>query len=177
MASEGKETEKNYFTYLKNKIVEEKTLSNDKIDLPLFQIEGVGMIGERLIDEAEKYFRRTPRQYKYKWLVFDKDDLSSNDFHRLIEMAESRGFRVAWSNECFELWLVLHFEFLNTGVTRDQYITKLDKHLQDRGLATGYKKSDHAVFDFTFELTEVTLKNAENLNKQQGTEGNHTPSS
>lgn len=152
-------------------------MSNDKIDLPLFQIEGVGMIGERLIDEAEKYFRRTPRQYKYKWLVFDKDDLSSNDFHRLIEMAESRGFRVAWSNECFELWLVLHFEFLNSGITRDQYITKLDKHLQDRGLATGYKKSDHAVFDFTFELTEVTLKNAENLNKQQGTEGNHTPSS
>lgn len=56
IASEGKETEKNYFTHLKNKIVEEKTLSNNKIDLPIFQIEGIGMVGETLINEAEKYF-------------------------------------------------------------------------------------------------------------------------
>ncbi|WP_159477960.1 RloB family protein [Dyadobacter sp. 3J3] len=54
------------------------------------------------------------------WCVYDRDlehtDLTQikkvNDlqFDNAISLAEDAGIRVAWSNDCFELWILLHFE-------------------------------------------------------------------
>lgn len=33
--------------------------------------------------------------------------------------------RSAWTNEAFELWYYLHFEYLDTGISREAYIDKL----------------------------------------------------
>ncbi|WP_407918897.1 RloB domain-containing protein [Fusobacterium necrogenes] len=33
---------------------------------------------------------------------------------------------VTWSNEAIELWFLLHFEFISTGISREQYIGKLN---------------------------------------------------
>lgn len=52
------------------------------------------------------------------WCVFDRD-IESNDseiqkgnisFDESIETAINKGFKVAWSNDAFELWVLLHFE-------------------------------------------------------------------
>lgn len=52
------------------------------------------------------------------WCVFDRDNgqidtklVSDNvSFNESIAMAERRGLKVAWSNDAFELWILLHFE-------------------------------------------------------------------
>ena len=52
------------------------------------------------------------------WCVFDRDieeNVSENlkgntSFDESIETAKARGFNVAWSNDAFELWILLHFE-------------------------------------------------------------------
>lgn len=49
------------------------------------------------------------RTYDQCWVVFDKDDFPANDFNQAIALAERNGFRVAYSNQAFEYWFLLHF--------------------------------------------------------------------
>lgn len=48
------------------------------------------------------------------WCVFDHDKKGEpnehHNFNTSIETAQNRGFNVAWSNDAFELWILLHFE-------------------------------------------------------------------
>jgi RloB-like protein len=50
------------------------------------------------------------------WCVFDRDKTENGTdgkdlaFNGSIQHAEAIGMRVAWSNDCFELWILLHFE-------------------------------------------------------------------
>ncbi|HMZ32282.1 MAG TPA: RloB family protein, partial [Methanoregulaceae archaeon] len=47
------------------------------------------------------------------WVVFDKDSSDENEtkikrFEDAFTIAEKENFKVAYSNEVFELWLLLH---------------------------------------------------------------------
>ncbi|NTW31284.1 MAG: RloB domain-containing protein [Bacteroidetes bacterium] len=52
------------------------------------------------------------------WCVYDRDIeeiesellLGNNKFDESVETAKAKGFKVAWSNDAFELWVLLHFE-------------------------------------------------------------------
>lgn len=48
------------------------------------------------------------------WCVFDSDKKGENNehhnFNTSIDTAQNLGFKVAWSNDAFELWILLHFE-------------------------------------------------------------------
>ncbi|HCT29735.1 MAG TPA: abortive phage resistance protein [Bacteroidales bacterium] len=71
------------------------------------------------------------------WCVFDRDSeedltqvqLGNTSFNVSIDTAISKGFKVAWSNDSFELWILLHFEdvsHLNTAhKSRDYYYNRL----------------------------------------------------
>ena len=47
--------------------------------------------------------------YDQCWVVFDKDDFPAKDFNQAITLARKNGFRVAYSNQAFEYWFLLHF--------------------------------------------------------------------
>ena len=56
----------------------------------------------------------TKREIDEIWVIFDKDDADYNKaridrFNRAFEVANENTFNIAWSNEVFELWLLLHF--------------------------------------------------------------------
>lgn len=46
--------------------------------------------------------------------------------------AHKLGFHSAWTNEAFELWYYLHFEYLDTGISRSAYIEKLEESFRNR---------------------------------------------
>lgn len=50
----------------------------------------------------------------------------------LLLLAKSYGFGCAWTNEAFELWFLLHFQYLDVPISRDAYISKLEKLIQKR---------------------------------------------
>jgi hypothetical protein len=60
------------------------------------------------------------------WCVFDFDikpdekATQPNDFNRAIEKAERNGLKVAWSNDAFELWFALHYDKVDTSLTRGE---------------------------------------------------------
>ena len=100
---------------------------------------------ERAFEEQKK------GKYDQTWVVFDKDDFSDQDFNAAIEKAKQLNFGVAYSNQAFEYWLILHFEdHQGGGMHRDQYHEKLNEHLVNFGLfydGKGSKNVTQKIFD------------------------------
>jgi len=59
------------------------------------------------------------------WVVFDRDSFEPDDFDNAIKSADANGMKCAWSNEAFELWYILNFEYRNTGMNRTEYKGRL----------------------------------------------------
>jgi RloB-like protein len=68
---------------------------------------------EEAVKEKEKLSIEARKDVDVVWAVFDKDDADENPtkiqrFNDAFEIAESNKIEVAYSNEVFELWLLLH---------------------------------------------------------------------
>lgn len=69
--------------------------------------------------------------YDQVWCVFDKDDFNDSDFNSAIQIAVANNFGVAYSNQSFEYWLILHFnDHQGGGMHRDSYNDKINEHLK-----------------------------------------------
>lgn len=85
------------------------------------------------------------------WCVFDFDikpdeaATQPQDFNKAILMAEANGMRVAWSNDAFELWFVLHYQALESALTRHE----LNSILKDKWKLESYH-NDAKREDFCF---------------------------
>lgn len=56
---------------------------------------------------------------------------------------------------------MLHFEFLNTGIPRSDYLQKLNFLLKRK-----YKKNSESIYEELFEKQSIAIRNATNLFKQ-----------
>ncbi len=68
---------------------------------------------EQAIIEREKLKAETYKEVDFVWAVFDKDDADKNEttvnnFETAFEIAKKENIHLAYSNEVFELWLLLH---------------------------------------------------------------------
>ena len=102
------------------------------------------------------------------WAVFDKDEFY---LAPAIEKALDNRIGVAWSNQAFEVWLILHFEFFTREINRTKYREILEKHLESE-----YEKNDRNLFDKTFAKIEVAIENAKRGYQQHIAHG-HEPDS
>lgn len=149
---EGAKTEPNYFRSF-------------RVPKDVLEIKGLGENPSNLVKRAKEFASQD--EYDQVWCVFDRDDWSLEDFNKAITQAKrldaklDYSFKVAYSNEAFELWYVLHFEFLNTGIPRCDYIRKLDQLLNHR-----YRKNSEAIYDELFDKQDVAIKNSTNLLQQ-----------
>lgn len=116
---EGTKTEPLYFQSL---------IDNNFSSVREVKIEGKGKATVKLVDETLEIKKRleckNAMSFDRVWIIFDKDDF--DDFNEAINKAKQLGFQSAWTNESFELWYCLHFEYLNTGISRSDYIRKLE---------------------------------------------------
>ena len=49
------------------------------------------------------------------WIVFDKDDLTEKQLDEVNTFCEQHNIQIAYTNEAFELWLLLHFEQIDVN--------------------------------------------------------------
>ena len=103
------------------------------------------------------------------WVVFDKDSFLKDDFDNAIHSIKSLNkknktyYGTLWSNQCIELWFILHFEYLQSTLHRDDYFPKIGKHLNEK-----YKKADKNIFDKIIKnggSVEFAMNNANKLLK------------
>lgn len=119
---------------------------------------GAGCDTVRVVERAREEQRKG--KYDQVWVVFDKDDFPANNFNNAIFMAEEFGFGVAYSNQAFEYWLILHFEdHQGGGMHRDDYHDKLNWYLQRLGLYYDGKESKvitKEIFDILLAIDHQT---------------------
>lgn len=84
---------------------------------------------EGIRKDAEKKLKEEfalPLTFDQIWLVFDKDDFPDDKFDNAISSAKKIDkCHVAWSNECFEYWYLLHFVYATSAMDRDAIFKKL----------------------------------------------------
>ena len=140
-------------------------------------VEGCGMSTSRLLQEAKSIRSRRQISFDRCWLVFDKDDFS--DFNRAIREATDAGFDVAWSNESFELWYLLHFRYHHTAIPRDKCTKALEAEIQKCNPSFRYDKGSSSMHSILAEHGDQgqAIKNAEKLrNTYQDTDySSHNP--
>ena len=101
------------------------------------------------------------------WCVFDVDDYwkdNQKEFEDAIEKARENDIKLAWSNECFELWLLLHFQVVSGEIPRIDYHKKLKLAFKTHKLDV-YEKNGAGMFPKTFDFIESGLRNAKQLPK------------
>ena len=74
--------------------------------------------------------------------------------------ARQNQISVAWSNPCFELWILLHFEFRNTSIDRDDFSRLLSGK---KRLNREYDKNIDNLYDLLKDEQIVAIRNAKRL--------------
>lgn len=157
---EGTKTEPNYLASLINYANSKSQQAKIKAD-----IHGVGRNTESLVECVEDFFRYVGEFKSYPaiphekiFVLFDKDSFKAAQFGNAINMSISKGYIPIWSNECFELWYILHFCYYTSDNGREKYFDKLDGLL-----GIEYDKADDI---FSLINSSEHLKNAITYSKK-----------
>ncbi len=147
--SEGKKTEPNYVEKIKRIIDESHLSQNNKIIIKNADHSNQSTIGlvNYAIADVDKRLASGER-IDHVWIFFDKDDFKKTNFnnaHKKIINRNKKNYlnddgdhvdennvrwHSLWSNECFELWVLLHFEFMSSNLPRKDYFQKLKKYIK-----------------------------------------------
>lgn len=123
------------------------------------EIVGSGKNTVSVIKEALKLMDKTT--YSEVWCVFDRDSFPKGRVKQALQLAKQHNIKCAFSNESFELWYVLHFEYLDTQITRSAYCSKLTGLL-----GKTYKKNDGGMYDILSGKQDSAIKLAKKLEKK-----------
>lgn len=119
---------------------------------------GTGRSSKGVVEQAEKEKRRLSAESRKDidevWTVFDKDDAdigfgNRERFLDAFKIAKENGFKVAYSNEAFELWLLLHFLEIPSEkpIPRSEIYSLLESRIRRY---TGYN-----LFTYTHGKTDI----------------------
>jgi len=140
---EGEKTEPLYFQGFRNPGL-------------VVNVEGRGLNTLGLVQEAIKLL--SPDKYDQTWCVFDKDDFPDKNFNQAISLALKNGIKVAYSNQSFELWYVLHFIYMQNAITRNDYMRILDEKLPHK-----YEKNSTTIYKELLDKQMTAILNATRL--------------
>ncbi|GAB2622451.1 hypothetical protein GCM10027035_17790 [Emticicia sediminis] len=136
---EGENTEPSYFNQFRLSSATVKPVGEGYNTLSLVQ---------RAIQLANE------KRYDQVWCVFDRDDFPEGDFNDAIQLAEAQNFNVAYSNQSFEYWLILHFDdHQGGGMHRKDYNNKINELLKPYNVTYDGNNSKKVSADF-FELLD-----------------------
>lgn len=165
---EGKVTEYNYLTDLKNFLVKEIYPDNEnkrrtilgQIDIPR---PGSDQDCEKLTDRAIEE-TKNKNEYDKVFVVIDEDDRTTNThktkLQNAIKKAKEHGIHLIYSIPNIEFWALLHFEYCENEISKDDCPSKLKKYLSN------YKKE----LDFSKMQNNILLaiENAKKVRKKHG---------
>ncbi len=158
---EGKKTEPNYFEAF-------------RVPGRVLEVRGTGYNTESLVAEASRLRQelqtRKAQTFDQCWCVFDRDSFDADDFNSAIGKAKAAGFRVAYTNEAFELWYLLHFDDHQSALSRTQYGPLLTQRL-----GHAYQKNSAALYWELENRQAQAVRRAERLLAEYGTA--HNPQS
>jgi hypothetical protein len=148
---EGEKTEPDYFKAFRMTAATIKAVGQAMNTMTLVN----KAISIREADQKRK------RVYDQCWVVFDKDDFPAKDFNQAIQLAEKNGFHVAYSNQAFEYWFLLHYNLYTGAIHRNQY-----KDMLTRLTGMPYSKSEGygaVMYNLLLSRQQQAISNAETV--------------
>lgn len=160
--TEGKRTEPIYFESKKKEIELEIRQKG------MIKIKGSSRNTLSLVDFAINYIENEKIDLTLDdcWVVFDKDDFDK-DFDNAINKAQTKGLKVAYSNEAFELWFLLHFSFMSSAIGRNDYNNKLTENLKKISGNKNYKyRKVNDIYPLIINKESNAIRNAKKILNQ-----------
>ena len=159
---EGEKTEPKYF-------------GSFRVPGLLVDAVGTGHNTLSLVDEAIRLKREKEMKvgkkgklpYDQVWCIFDRDSFPADDFNNAIGKARTAGFQVAYTNEAFELWYLLHFDDHRSALKRSQY-----KEILHSCLGHTYHKNSETMYHELQNLQTQAIRRAESLLAEYGSAHN-----
>jgi len=162
---EGTKTEPKYVLDMKNVMKTRYRMTASDIIIVNNESGGRNTLG--LVDYAVKdVSKRIDRgdSVDHVWIFYDKDSFKKDDFdnayHKIIsknkakytnddqDTCDQHGTRwhALWSNECFELWVLLHFRYSDAQLPRDNYVSMINECLRNNHSEVLYSKKEERLF-------------------------------
>lgn len=171
---EDENTEPTYFEHFKNQIPKETIFLK-----PVGTGRDPKGVVEQAIVERKKLSVESKKEVDAVWAVFDKDDADENAtkikrFEDAFEIAKDNNIQTAYSNEVFELWLLLHLTEVdaNVALPRAEIYTLLQENIRtyEKHKTFEYKHGNASILQIINEVgsQENAINRAERLLQLQG---------
>lgn len=103
--------------------------------------------------------QRAKKPYAHVFCVFDRDDHKLERYQAAFGIASSpNDITAIWANECYELWLMLHYQYRNTRVKKEEILCFLNKKFPK-----GYAKGSSRAYYITIDYLENAMRNSKKL--------------
>ena len=163
IVTEGTKTEPNYFNAIK-KIINQNFKERIQIE-----VSGEGDNTVNLFEIAKNYAEKNPNGYKHVWVVYDTDDFPKDNIDAVPMLCKEnsnsdRQYHAIWSNQCVELWYLLHFSFMQSDLHRKEYFPKLDECLKKINKGK-YKKNCEDMYYILRPYMDNAIRNAKALSE------------
>ena len=173
ISCEGTKTEPNYLKSIINKLIQSGKIARGSIVIAKHQhTDPLGVLND-LINYKDDY-----TLFEQKWIVIDRDEvrsISSNssghpeeNFYSALLEAKKKNIEVAWANPCFEIFIIEHYIYRDTGGDRkdiQQNALELlckDKKLPSNSSVNELKAIDN-LYDILLPKKEKGFKNLKKL--------------
>lgn len=191
IACEDKESSPTYFQMIIDKLIEQKLITQDSFVIAKHNHTNPSGV----LKDLKNYESKTGKKYSdfdYKWIVIDRDKERVNggghsieDFNKTLQIAKSKrsnfNVEVAYSNDSFELWYLLHFVYRVTALERDDILKEVIKYLKAKNphkfikldnKTIKQKNYTKLIFEELLELQDTAINNANKLLEKYGEEHN-----
>ncbi len=110
IAAEGARTERAYFEDMASQVY----FYNSRIHVEVLERDETRSAPEDVLQSLDDFYR----QYRLRgqdelWIVLDTDRWGAAKLSRIATLCHQKGYAMAVSNPCFELWLLLHLRELS----------------------------------------------------------------
>ena len=163
IVSEGERTEPYYFKSVCD-IVNKKFRNRIHLD-----VKGEGNNTINLFYKAKRRAAASSNGYKHVWIVYDKDEFPADNFNKVISLCDENSnsettYHAVWSNQCIEVWFLLHFCYLQSAIDRKDCFAKLNEFL-NKTCGKKYYKKQSKIFEILYPYMGTAIQNAEKLDK------------
>jgi RloB-like protein len=144
------------------------------------KVIGLGRSRTALVEKVIEFIDKIERDDNQQiWVVFDRDvrpdvKQGNKDFNDAITLASKNGIKCAYSNDCFELWFLLHYDYLESALHRNQIYEKLSDKLGFNYEKAG-KSKDFVIGLYSLFSDEISnaIRNAKKLHKSHSDKEYH----
>lgn len=131
-----------YFKMIIEQLIKAKKITQDSIVIVPHDgaTHPTGVLAN--LKSYKNQYGKTYKEFDHKWIVIDRDVEKVNagghtaqDFNNAFSNARNRrkdlNINVAYANDAFELWYLLHFEYRTTAIIRDEIVQQVIKKLKE----------------------------------------------